>query len=69
MKKSLISIVCGLIVFVIGAGLFATTYLEGATGFHSKYINIGFDEDGDFGAFTVGEPVIKEYTTQVYEIA
>lgn len=69
MKKSLISIVCGLIVFVIGAGLFASTYLEGATGFHSKYVNIGFDENGDFGAFTVGEPLIEDYATTIYEVA
>lgn len=69
MKKSLISIVCGLIVFVIGAGLFASTYLEGATGFHSKYVNIGFDENGDFGAFTVGEPLIEDYATTIYEVS
>lgn len=49
MKKSLISILCGIIILVIGIGLFLTTYLQGATGFHSDFFNIGFDGYDHFG--------------------
>ncbi len=51
MKKSLISILCGVVILVIGIALFLTTYLQGATGYHSDYFNIGLDEHDHFGAF------------------
>lgn len=53
MKKNLISILCGVIILVIGICLFLTTYLQGATGFHSDFVNIGFDEYHNFGVFHV----------------
>lgn len=53
MKKNLISILCGIVILIIGVSLFLTTYLQGATGYHSNFVHIGLDpyHDHDFGIY------------------
>lgn len=52
-KKKKICLLVGVLLVIAGLGLFGFTVVQGATGFHSKYISIGMDEDGELGLLNI----------------
>ncbi len=48
-KKKKICLLVGVLMVIIGLGLFGFTAAQGATGFRSKHVTIGLDDDGELG--------------------
>ena len=44
-KKKKVCLLVGVLLVIAGLGLFGFTVVQGATGFHSRLISIGLDED------------------------
>lgn len=52
-KKKKICLLVGVLLVIAGLGLFGFTMVQGATGFHSKFISIGLDDDGELGLMNI----------------
>ena len=67
-KKRKICLLVGVLLVIAGLGLFGFTVVQGATGFHSKYISIGMDEDGELGLLNIHDSV-KYSVSPVTEVS
>ena len=52
-KKKKICLLVGVLLLIAGLGLFGFTVVQGATGFHSKFVSIGIDDDGELGLLNI----------------
>lgn len=52
-KKKKVCLLVGVLLVIAGLGLFGFTVVQGATGFHSRFISIGLDDDGELGLLSL----------------